>query len=216
MTEDLQHRLADAVKLLTEARTEYTTITDDDGTWLRVEAVEHPSLLEQLIKGTGAASGAGGSGSGIPIDADALEMVAQIRDTLRQYAIWLPFEYTRDLELAVQNWAEKTSDWVRDGHMSDEAEHDATRYAESWVRQIQSKFEPDKIIDWTDPCYSCGNRRIEVDELERFAIRINLTQKTADCAGCGKKWTGLEELKQLRYLTNVANDTPTETEVPTR
>lgn len=218
MTEHLQARLDEAVKLLTEPRTEYTTITGDDGTWLRVETVEHPSLLEQLITGTGASAGMGGSGSGIPIDADALEMVAQIRDAMREYLVWLPYKYSRDLEWCLRNWATKVHDWVRDGHMSEEAEYDATRYAESWVRQIQSKFEPDKNLDWTDACYLCGHRRIQVDEMERFAIRINLTQKTAECAGCGKRWSGVEELKQLRYFTNLLaekDDTPTQNEVVT-
>jgi hypothetical protein len=156
-------------------------------------------------------------GSGIPIDADALEMVAQIQDALSQYAIWLPFAYIkRDVSNSLDAWKTAVDSWVRDGHLSDEAEYDATRYAESWVRQIQSKFEPDKTLDWTDACYLCGHRRVEVDEMERFAIRINLTQKTAECAGCGKRWSGVEELKQLRYFTNLLSekdDTPTTEEV---
>lgn len=219
MTEDLQARLDDAVTLLTKPRTEYTTITDDEGKWLRVETVELPSLIETLLTIPGGTKNGGSADPGVPIDADALEIMAQIKEHLSLWSRHIRFDYSRhNLTESLASWHAAHTVAVRLGHMGLEAEQDMVRTVESWVRMIQRKFAPDKIDDLTDPCPLCGVRRVIIDDNERFAVRINWTQVHAQCANCAAEWdgeTGPAErpgLRELRYMINMA-DTPTLKEV---
>jgi hypothetical protein len=215
MTVELEDRLMVAVDALALPRLIPTTLKDDDGNWVGISTVEHPALLVQLVEGTGASSGKGSSGSGIPIDADALETAAQIGDMLKAWRATVKFTFVRDdLPASLQNWHKVFVQMIHDGHVvflrsTDGGEHvtdselDCVRFVESWVRQVEKKFDPDKVLEWTDPCYSCGVRRIEDGDVSRFAISVNVTQVTAECGSCGKTWAGIKELSQLRYFTNL-------------
>lgn len=215
VSSDLTDRLDEAVNLLAEPRTEYTTITDDDGKWLRAETVELPSLIETLLTIPGGTKNGGSADPGVPIDADALEIMAQIKEHLSLWSRHIRFDYSRhNLIDSLTAWHKAHTVAVRLGHMRFEAEQDMVRTVESWVRMIQRKFAPDNIDEVTAPCPLCGVRRVTIDDNERFAVRINWTQVNAQCSNCAAEWvgeTGPAErpgLRELRYMLNIA-DTPT-------
>lgn len=214
---DLEFRLGAAVHKLTEVQQEAVTARDDDGVFLGIHTVTHEPLLRMLMEGTGAASGMGGNGSGVPIDADALILADHIYRTLADWAHWLPFTCTRDLIPAVKDWYRVHENRAREGHMSEESELIAVRAVESWVASIEAKFNPDKFIEFEAACPKCGLRRIVVNEEERFAIKINLTQAVAECANpdCNAKWEGLKGLSEMRYLSNLLDETTEQTVTPT-
>jgi hypothetical protein len=213
MTSELELRLTEAIDRLTKPRMEHTPIPDSDGKWLRVESVEHPSLIETLMTVPGGTKNGGSSDPGLPIDADALEILGQISDHLSLWSRHLKFEYRRrELVPSLIAWHSAHSDLVRDGHISFEAEQDVVRTVESWVRMIENKFEPDNVDEFKESCPMCGARRVVIDEHERFAIKINWTRVSAKCANCNQEWHGVtgpaEEpgLRELRYMANLADD----------
>lgn len=213
MTKDLEDRLGEAVHLLTSSRDEAISAYGEDGTFLGVHMITHDSLIDMLIHGTGNASGAGGNGSGVPIDAEAMIILDRISRTLGEWSRWIMFEYRRnDVTHSIDKWYEAHSNSVRDRHLSGEGEQLATETVEQWVRDIQKKFDPDKWREWEASCPKCGLRRITVNDENRFAIRLNVTQVYAECGNpeCDGRWEGMEGLKELRYFANLEADTPKE------
>jgi len=213
-----EDRLLDAVDELTRERTVHTTIIDDEtGEWLRVHSEKHPPLITMLLEGTGISRGSASSDPGIPIDADALEMYSQMRDLIRLWCKKLGATFDDDLLASIRVWFLAHANAVRAGKVSEVIDHDVTRMVEGWVRMILNKFEPDEKREWTDPCPAlipvenefgvhkrCGARRVWVNGDERFAIQLNVTKMTAECAHCHTRWVGVKEIMQLRHETNVA------------
>lgn len=211
MTQDLEHRLAAAVHLLTNTQTEAISAHDDDGKFIGMHMLEHDSLLDMLIQGTGNSSGAGGNGSGVPIDAEAMMILNRISRTLAEWSRWIMFDYRRnDVAYSIDRWHEVHVNSVRDRHLSDEAEQIACETVEQWVTDIQKKFNPDKWREWEASCPKCGLRRITVNDENRFAIRLNVTQVYAECGNpeCDGYWAGIKGISELRYFANIEHDTP--------
>ncbi len=211
MTQDLEHRLAAAVHLLTNTQTEAISAHDDDGKFVGMHMLEHDSLIDMLTQGTGNSSGAGGNGSGVPIDAEAMMILDRISRTLAEWSRWIMFDYRRnDVSHSIAKWHEVHVNTVRDRHLSDEAEQIACETVEHWVTDIQKKFNPDKWREWEASCPKCGLRRITVNDENRFAIRLNVTQVYAECGNpeCDGYWAGIKGISELRYFANIEHDTP--------
>jgi hypothetical protein len=211
MTQEFEDRLAEAVHLLTETQTEAVSAHDDDGKFIGMHMLEHDSLIDMLIQGTGNSSGAGGNGSGVPIDAEAMIILDNISRTLGEWSRWIMFDYRRnDVVHSIDKWYEVHVNSVRDRHLSDEGEQVATETVEQWVRDIQKKFNPDKWREWEASCPKCGLRRITVNDENRFAIRLNVTQVYAECGNpdCDGYWEGIKGISELRYFANIEHDTP--------
>jgi DNA-directed RNA polymerase subunit RPC12/RpoP len=203
--EELRERRQTAVDALTEER--FTLAIRDSG---QTQRIPHPSLLVLLLDGTGKGQSGRSSELKIPIDAAALEIWAQIRDVLREWNVYMRFGFdSDDLAGSLKRWRTAHNNRARDGHLSEETDLDVTRQVEAWVRMIENKFEPDEKREWKAACPNCGARRVTVDDSERFAITVNVTRREAECVSCGKKWEGIDGLKELRYFTNLAGDTPT-------
>lgn len=215
MTEYQPDPLLYAVEALTMERTIHTTITDDDGAWLRIHSEQHPPLLTMLIDGTGQSRNAGSADPGIPIDADALEMWGQVRDLIRLWSKQLGVAFDGDDLLgSVQRWHSRHDALVRSAGLSEEINRDVTRMVEGWVRMIEQKFDPPEKREWKDACPAwvrlpdgtqrrCGARRVVKNGEERFAINLNVTTLTAECSTCGEKWVGERGVAMLRYETNL-------------
>jgi hypothetical protein len=209
--------LLDAVDLLTKDRFIGTWVPDAAGE-LKVHTEKHPPLLRLLIDGTGITRSAGGSDIKLPIDADALEMVSQIRDRLRLWCRALHVAFDGDELLStLRRWYLHHVNRVRSGQVSDEVDANITRTVQSWVSQIEGKFEREEKREWQHACVNeivapdddgalrlrkCGARRIELNGVETFAIELNVTKLTATCRACGGVWAGQQGLAELRFLTN--------------
>lgn len=213
MSDDQHNALLDAVDALTQPRKIHTTITNDDGeTGIHTE--EHPALLVLLMNGASSHGDSKSSDPGIPIDADAIEILAQIRDLIRLWCkksgtVYWPYDLVR----AIRAWYIGHENLRRSGKVSDETDKDITRMVEGWVRMIETKFDPPKKREWELPCpawvmdgetwHRCDARRIVVAGIERFAIMLNITAWSAECAACGTKWDSTKGIHELRFESNV-------------
>jgi hypothetical protein len=237
--EESDTRLLDAVDALTLPRTLRTWIHNDEtGMPERLHSEQHPALLMLLMQAASAhRSGANGGSAdpGVPIDADAIELLAEVGDRIREWTAALGGETFRrdDLLGSIRLWYLAHVNGIRRGVVSKGADLDVTRSLESWVRRIMRKFDPDEVREWTAPCPAwierdmntgykwvtvrvrCRAQRIERDGTLRYAVSVNVTQKSAECAVCGTRWEGMSGLMELRYLSNTmdapADDTPGET-----
>lgn len=210
-----------AVDLLTKDRFIGTWVPDSAGE-LKVHTEKHPPLLRLLINGIGIPSSRGPSSEiKIPIDAEALELCAQIRDRVRLWCRALRVVFDGDELLStLRRWYLRHVNRVRSGQVSDVIDADITRTVQSWVRMIESKYERVEIREWQDSCVAevaapdeggalrlrkCGARRILINGVEQFAIELNVTTLTATCRMCGHEWVGKDGLSELRFLTNLDN-----------
>lgn len=209
--------LLTAVDLLTKDRFIGTWVPDADGE-LKVHTEKHPPLLRLLIDGTGITRSAGSSDIKLPIDADALELCAQIRDRVRLWCRSLRVAFDGDeLLTTVRRWYLHHANRVRSGQVSDEVDANITRTVQSWVSMIEGKFEREEKREWEGACVGnvtvmgddghvvirrCGARRIELNGTEVFAIELNVSTLTATCRQCGAVWQGRDRLAELRFLTN--------------
>jgi len=234
MTDNTNNALLEAVDALTRDRTIHTTRLGDDGEWLGVHSETHPPLLVMLAEGTGISRNGGSSDPGIPIDADALEIQAQISDLIRLWCKKLGITFdASELGHSMRLWYLAHAGAHRAGRVSDETDRDVTRMVEGWVRMIEGKFDPPEKREWKLPCPAwtphesesgeitwvrCNAQRVNVKGNDRFAIELNITAWTAECCVCKTPWTGTTALQDLRYESNVweeekataQNDTPTE------
>jgi len=211
--------LLDAVDLLTKDRFIGTWVPDSAGE-LRVHTEKHPPLLRLLIDGIGIPSSRGPSSEiKIPIDAEALELCAQISDRVRLWCRSLRVAFDGDgLLSTLRRWYLHHANRVRSGQVSDVIDAEITSTVQSWVRMIESKYEPVEIREWQDACvaevagedgHKCGARRILINGIEQFAIELNVTTLTATCRQCGHEWVGRDGLSELRFLTNLDNQLQT-------
>jgi hypothetical protein len=227
MTE-LEYRLGTAIYRLTEEQPEAVSAYGDDGRFLGIHTVTHAPLLDVLANGTGITRGARTSETRIPIDASAIELLASIMNTLRDWCRWMPFSYTRNDPIgSTKEWHDTHMRRLKDGQLSDEGERIAVETVESWVLAIENKFNGSDDSDITDPCPLCNARRIVINDEERFALYIDWRRQLAICYNCGAEWwgqKGTEErpgLHELRWMMNIAeerrnnHDTPNESEMRT-
>lgn len=221
MTDEQHNELLDAVDLLTKDRIIHTTITDDDtGAWVGVHTETHPPLLIMLLEGTGISSGGRSSDPGIPIDADALELWAQVRDLTRLWCRQLDASFMPDdLLVSIRHWYLAHTNARNSKKVSDATHLDVTRMVQGWVRMIEGKFNPPEIRHWTEPCPAsiptldingdhigyriCKARRIVVNGEERFAVILNVTTMVAECGRCHAKWVGDLGVLDLRKATEL-------------
>ena len=229
MTDSQHNPLLDAVDLLTLDRKIHTTQDPiPPATHTTTHTETHPPLLVMLLEGTGITGGSSKSSDpGIPIDADALELWAQVKDIIRLWCKQLVVPFDQDnLELSIRRWYQVHTNRVRVGLTSEVTDRDVTRMVESWVRMIENKFDPPEKREWTQPCpalvpqrnqngdeigtHRCGARRITVNGEERFAIQLNVTTMTAECGRCHTRWVGDRGIVSLRYETNLWEQEKTE------
>jgi hypothetical protein len=185
--------LTDVVDKLTKPRFLPTVFKDDDGKWLGVHTVEHPSLLDLLREGTGTSQGPKSANTPLLIDADALEMWAQIVDRVRGWCFNAGIFFDRDdVPGSLRRWRAPVG-----------GEEYAVRVMGAWIAAIERKFDPPRLREWQTPCPKCGVRRLVVDDAEVFAIEWNVTAMTATCRACTGFWSGLSGLRELVFFTNV-------------
>lgn len=189
----------------------------------------HPPLLQLLLQGTGLSKSSPSAETRIPIDVDALELWSQIRDLVKLWCKQLDATFDGDdLPASLHNWHLAHRNAHRSKRISDVIDADVTRMVESWVRMIETKFDPPEKREWKDACPAlvpvrnvdgdeigyrrCNARRVVVGDTEQFAISLNVTAMKAECARCKTRWVGERGIMQLRYETNRWNAEKAEAE----
>jgi hypothetical protein len=224
--DDYDELLLKAIGELTQVRQISTTQLDDSGHEVRTHVEPHPPLLLLLAYGTGISRGSRKSETRIPIDAEKLEQLAQIRDTARAWSRDRGLEWQDDADWIEQlrgglvRWYGAHAAARSRGFITDEEQAYTLRVVQGWADRIARKYEPDETREWTEACphiieedgygrRRCNARRVKVgsvhgeDAEERFAITVNVTRMSAECASCGTRWDGIAGLSELRFLTNL-------------
>jgi len=205
--------LSEAVAGLVEIRPVITRQEPGEAHGGGVHVETLPSLLDLLVEGTGSAmSGAGGSGSNIPIDADALEIHAQISERVAEWCrdARSPFERS-NVAASMITWADRFDALYSARNVDDEAYSDCVRTVDGWCRWIEGKFNPDETREGRTPCPKCGLLKVKPDnqdEPERFAIELNVTKNLASCRNCDYQ----QRIPEWRFESNVAGRTDLEPE----
>jgi len=177
----------------------------DDPLEMHIHTEIHPPLLVLLVTGTGDSASQGSADPGVPIDVEAIEMRARIARRLRELGHAIGYEPAkRGLARQLHGWYQALQDARAKGRVTAAFDAEALEAVEHWVEEIEAKFEPAEIREWIDPCPRCRARRIQVDGIERFAIRVNVGARRAECAACGESWEGERGIRHLRYETNLA------------
>jgi hypothetical protein len=170
-----------------------------------------PPLLKLLeLNSRSAEHTAASRDPGLPVDADALEIAAQVRETLRVWAGQVRSVFhADDLPNTFAAWYEEFLRWWMRGAVPESKLLDATIVVESWVRMIRNKYDPPKMVEWKSPCPKCGVAVEHYDSNRRkvgeffSSITVNVSTQTAECSACGERFDGAQGIALLRLLTNV-------------
>ena len=170
--------------------------------------VEHPSLIQLLIDGTGDRGRAHSSDRGIPIDADAVEMWTRLGDDIRTWCREALSPFSRDnLPLSLEYWHRQFEALYRAHSITEESYSFMVTEVESWTKRIELKFEPHETIPWPDYCPTCGARRVILDGKagpdETWALMQDIDAKTVACRACGEMWIGRERIAELKFRINI-------------
>lgn len=203
------------IAALTKPRVINANITDARGAIQGIHSATHEPLIDLLENGTGTSRGTNRipPGSRYLIDEDALELWGEIRDTVRVWGEQLKAPWFDDLSIDLQCWHEHHKAAAVRGRVSDELQDTIERTVARWVGSIERKYDPDRKIEFTQPCpavfrdydedggfvdqYACERLRVVAGGVERAAITINLTRAEAECLACGTKWEGERALRSL-------------------
>lgn len=207
-------------KLVRPYRHVVTGVNDEGEPFERVLTL--PPLLTQLHESIGSTinvtkRGASLSSTRSVIDASALMLEDSIRQDLK--LLWKVSlgEASRShvLRLAVVTWHRTFEAQARDQRFGLEYVWHVAKLVQTWMRQIELKFDPPVTLEVLRPCPACRETHV-VDQFGDVARAIliswrqSFTNSTAVCRACSTSWVGESELRQLRWEIDQNDDTPAE------
>lgn len=193
--------------------------------------VPHPALLLLLDRAVGGRRRTSSAGDGTPFDESASRLAKEIAGEVRSWTEALEMiADVRDPIAALSRWGEAVD--KLDGTIEElniKANRTVVFKLERWVHELESKYDPDEIREWTRACPAlidivdrnevvvghrrCRARYTEKHKQQRSAIRVNVTRRVARCAECGTTWEGDAGIRQLAFQTDlVERMTPAERE----
>lgn len=183
--------------------------------------VPHPALLVLLNRAAGGRRRTSSAGDGTPFDESASRLAKEIAGLVRSWTEALELiADVRDLVAALSRWGDEV-DKLDDGPdaLSIDANRTIVQTLERWVHELESKYDPDEIREWTRPCPAlidivdrhdevvgqrrCRARHTEKHKQRRSAIRVNVTRRVARCAECGTTWEGDAGIRLLAFQTDL-------------
>jgi hypothetical protein len=179
--------------------------------------IDRPPLLAQLAAAVVSSQTTGGQGGGLAsernvLDASAMMLNDAIRQSVeRMWAAYTDRPLPRNLVNAVRVWNVRYRREVRDAQMDADTIWKTVRRTDSWIKQIDLKFDPPITMEMTRPCPNCGHQHGYNSENDRVHAVVITWQKSFDqsvatCRVCNKSWYGENELRQLRWEID-QNDT---------
>ena len=177
--------------------------------------VKANSLLDQLREAVESSMKGGGGRAQkntLPLNADALDLLNDIKTTATEY--WSLFTQTHTvhgtLENRIQTWAANTR-----SHR-EEATQTAERITTGWIKRIESLFNPPNIRPLQKPCPHCSRLKADVEKdgetVRTWALTVDVTgdrrEWHASCAWCGAEWANEDMGTLLTSLDYTPLDTP--------
>ncbi len=216
-----EQRLARSVEKLTRPYT-VEHLQRVPGGGRRIVHSQHDPLIGMLRTASLSSTGAhaiGGVQSRAVVDADAIEKMSELRESIT--GLWTDLVPDARIprrnvlaEIALTEWHALFITHRRLGLVVTLDVKYAHELLEWWVHNIEAKFDPVRTIELTAPCPKCGSRwaQIGVGELTARVSALTVTfagtatSAVASCRACGSTWRGEEGLRQLDKLQR---DTPT-------
>jgi hypothetical protein len=208
MTDDRDNPLLLAVEALTKpVKRKVIQETEEGGS--RVVAVVLPCLLEQIeasIYGSVVNNGGGGSSPAQErnvLDGDALFMFAKMSSAIGDWCRMAGVRATRVPADDIAAWfAGRTSKGI-------ESDRWYERELASWRKQIETRLDPVRRMEITEPCPMCGALEYSDEEGATFRFPVivewresigqTLDRATGMCRACDVVWEGEFALRNLRW-----------------
>ena len=149
------------------------------------------------------------------LDAGALMLMTDIEEDLRELwnALFTKSPKQRPLEntKAVRQVVVQINKLVLDNHIENEELWKVKRIFDSWVDQIEMKFDPPVVIEVTRPCPHCHESFVYDQYNDRVLAlvvewRKSFEESSAECRACGYTWLGQTELRQMRWELDQSDD----------
>jgi hypothetical protein len=212
------NELLDAVQKL--ARPYRTKVLQQNDAGIScITDIEHAPLLLQLrdavIGGIGKHAGGSAARERIPFDAGALELFDEIAAVINGWYRRLPNAVEeRHINDRLSDWFVDYENRRRGGKITLETDLDTTRLVEGWARRIEGMFDPEKTLEVTGACPTCGARYAfdpkSGDQMTAVVIKYRelgelfFDHATGMCRACTEVWKGGSRLRELRYLIDQA------------
>lgn len=172
--------------------------------------VEHPALLDQLDDAILSSQTMVKRGSTLAsqrsvLDASAFMLQHAIRQAIKlMWAQYIDDPVPKDMKHALRLWHMQFRKEVTDRQLSADTIWKHIRHTNTWIMQIELKFDPPITLEVTRPCPDCDQQFVYNEYNERVASVVVTWQRSFDrsaaiCRACGKSWVGESELRQLRY-----------------
>ena len=206
--------IRDDVDKLTK-RYKQVILQEVDGPEVKLEKAEVmlDPLLVQLANAIGssqsvAARGGGDISTRSVLDASALMLMTDIEEDIKGLwqALFEPQRRARPVEpvRAVRQMMMQINKLVLDDRMEGEQLLKVKQIFQSWVYQIETKFDPPVVIEITRPCPNCHQSFVYDEFNDRMLAlvvewRKSFENSVAVCRACGQSWLGQNELRQMRF-----------------
>lgn len=138
------------------------------------------------------------------IDASAYMLRATIEDAITRMHRPYRKRPVRSMKSALRQWYVSFKEDVERKRPSEKTVWHAIKETGSWIKAIETKFDPAITLEVTRPCPTCERKHVYTEDNERVAAVVITWQKSFDkseatCRACGQSWYGESELRSLRY-----------------
>jgi hypothetical protein len=187
--------------------------TDGPEVLIKKRTILLKPLLVQLQEAIGSsqsvvARGGGDMSTRSVLDASALMLQTDIEEDLRQLwmTVFAPSRKARPVEntRAVRQLMVQVNKLVLDKRIENEELWNVHHIFDSWVHQIETKFDPPVVIEITRPCPKCHESFVYDEFNDRILAMVvewrkSFETSSAQCRACGQTWLGQTELRQMRF-----------------
>jgi hypothetical protein len=143
----------DAIDQLTRPRLIHTEIRDNGhGGITSIHTEQHPPLIDLLEHGTGSTNRGRSSGIRIPIDAEAHELLKEIRGQVTDWLRQLRAHRSKILKDDLRKWRIHYEWAIRRETITPDEARAILRKLDQWVDRIDAKYDPDIHREWMDAC----------------------------------------------------------------
>lgn len=214
--------LLDVVDVLTKPTTEHITQTADDGTYVGIHSVQHPSLLDQLYASITPSAGNDGGSKSVAarernmVKSEALHEWQRISDTVHGWCTPWGAEWVKDdVPGSLRRWYVKFAASADGPAAWDWYESELRR----WVRVIRTQLEPPNRLEIQAACPVCRSEYwtdqngdtyrwpiiVEYRKADDAPIKPRATCRACpDILGSQTQWVGFEAVAELgEELTEV-------------
>lgn len=206
--------LLDVVDVLTKPSTEHITQKSDDGEYIGIHSVQHPSLLDQLYASITPSAGNDGGSKSVAarernmVKSEALAEWQLVTASVRGWCTTFGATWDKDdVSGSLRRW------YIR---FTVAAQTDAFAWYEDelrrWVRNIRSQLEPPKRLEIRTRCPVCRSEYwtdqngdtfrwpiiVEYRKVDDHPIRPRATCRACpEIIGSATEWVGFEAVAEL-------------------